>query len=169
MTSTKSRKTLLSLLLVLMALAMTLSAFAPVAAARSVDGDAMPVGADTRVYTAVDDFISALEPNGYHYIDAAGLNEQLSTVKPFVVDVRTPADYSAGHIPTAVNVPILTLLDNLDKLPAKDQPIVVYCGIGHNGAIAMMSLSLLGYTNVKSLGGGYTFWTEARPKLPVEQ
>jgi rhodanese-related sulfurtransferase len=32
------------------------------------------------------------------------------------------------------------LTQNLSKLPAKDQPIVVYCGVGHRGGIAMMAL-----------------------------
>jgi rhodanese-related sulfurtransferase len=47
-----------------------------------------------------------------------------------------------------------------------DQPIVVHCAIEHRGAMAMAALRLLGYTNVLSLDGGFTAWTNA--KLPVE-
>src|SRR5450756_1493205 len=102
MKSTKPRKSLLSLLLVLMALAVTVSGFATVAAAKSTD-------VDKKVFTAVDAFVSGLPDNGYGYIDTATLSDQLSNANPpFVVDVRTPADWANGHIPTAVNIPILT-------------------------------------------------------------
>ena len=58
-----------------------------------------------------------------------------------------------------------TLLQNLDKLPALDKPIVVYCAIGHRGAMAMAALRLLGY-DARSLGGGFNAWAKAN--LPVE-
>lgn len=47
----------------------------------------------------------------------------------------------------------------------KDTPIVVFCAIGHRGGITMVALQLMGYTNVRSLSGGFTAWKNAN--LPV--
>ena len=58
------------------------------------------------------------------------------------------------------------LAKSLGKLPAdKTAPIMTYCAVGQRGAIAMTALRLLGYTNVKSLNGGFNSWIKA--KLPV--
>ncbi|MBF6363936.1 metalloregulator ArsR/SmtB family transcription factor [Nocardia farcinica] len=43
-----------------------------------------------------------------------------------VLDVRPEAEYSAGHIPGAINIPIDQLSDRIAELPA-DTEIVVYC------------------------------------------
>jgi rhodanese-related sulfurtransferase len=162
MRPTKLGKSLLALLLVLMALSVTMSGFTTAATANSVDAHKV----EKKVFTAVDTFVSELPQNGYGLIGATDLNTLLGTAdEPFVVDVRGEGTWAAGHIPGAVNIPLVTLVDNLDKLPGKDQPIVVYCGIGHSGAIAMTSLSMLGYTNVKSLAGGFSAWSAAG--LPV--
>jgi rhodanese-related sulfurtransferase len=66
-----------------------------------------------------------------------------------------------GYIEGAVNIPVREVLNNLDKLPALDEPIVVYCASGHRGAMVMSSLKLLGYTNVRNLGGGLGGWKKA--------
>jgi rhodanese-related sulfurtransferase len=110
-------------------------------------------------------YISSL-PDGFSGIAPAALKDQLAASKPFLVDVREASESTTnGYIEGAVLIPIRTLTKNLDKLPAKDQPIVIYCAIGHRGAIAMETLQLLGYTNVKSLSGGFNAWKAAN--LPI--
>lgn len=104
-------------------------------------------------------------PEGFNAISATALNTALAETAPFVVDVREPADYATDHIAGAINLPIRDLLKNLDKLPAQDQPIVIYCASGHRGGYAMAALQLLGYTDVKNLGGGINAWKKA--ELPV--
>ena len=109
----------------------------------------------------LDKYFSNL-PDGWGAIAPAALNDQLSTTKPFLIDVRETTEVaSAGFIAGAVNIPIRTLAKNLDKLPAKDQAIVVTCGSGHRSALGMEALQLLGYTNVKSLAGGFSAWKAA--------
>ncbi len=84
----------------------------------------------------------------------------------FVLDVREPAEYQAGHIEGAVNIPIRTLAKNLDKLPAdKATPIAVVCKSGVRAAYATMSLKMLGYGNVKDVAGGMMGWE--KEGLPV--
>ena len=84
-----------------------------------------------------------------------------------IIDVRTPAELTTdGYIKDAVNVPLLDLFTSLDKLPKdKTAAIVVMCKSGHRGALAMMALRQIGYTNVTNLGGGMGAWVAAQ--LPV--
>jgi rhodanese-related sulfurtransferase len=103
---------------------------------------------------------------GYGSVAAAKLSEEFATAVPFLVDVREASELEKdGYIEGAINIPIRTLLQNLDKLPGLDQSIVIYCGSGHRGAFGMMALKMLGYTNVRNLGGGIGAWKKAN--LPV--
>jgi len=77
-----------------------------------------------------------------------------------VREVKEVAD--SGFIAGATNIPIRTLVKNLDKLPPdKGAVIIAECGSGHRSAMVMMALSLLGYTNTRSLAGGFAAWTKA--------
>ncbi len=106
-------------------------------------------------------------PEGYYTIKPADLNTALAEKAPFLLDVREVAEIEKdGFIAGAVNIPVREALNNLDKLPAKDQPIVVYCASGHRGAMIMASLQMLGYTDVKNLAGGLGGWKKS--ELPVE-
>ncbi len=114
------------------------------------------------------DFWSSIPADkGYGSVSAVKLNEELADKAPFLLDVRETAEVEKdGYIKGAVNIPVRTLLSNLDKLPGLDQPIVVYCGSGHRGGYTLMTLKMLGYTNVRNLGGGLGAWKKA--ELPVE-
>lgn len=104
---------------------------------------------------------------GFYSIKSDKLNEMLVENPPFILDVREPSEVEdTGYIIGSVNIPIRNLLKNLDKLPAKDQKIVITCASGHRGALGMMSLRLLGYTDVVNLGGGINGWIKA--ELPLE-
>lgn len=108
-------------------------------------------------------------PADYYTVKADILNGQIAAGNaPFLVDVREASEIeAAGFIKGAVNIPVRTLLQNLDKLPAQDKPIVIYCGSAHRGAMAMAALRMLGYTDVRNLGGGFGAWTKAN--LAVEK
>ncbi len=109
------------------------------------------------------EFIATLPVDaGYYSIKSDKLNEMLVDQTPFIVDVREPAEIeSNGYITGAVNIPIRELLKNLDKLPGKDEQIIITCASGHRGALGMMALRLLGYTNVVNLNGGMNGWIKA--------
>ena len=84
----------------------------------------------------------------------------------FVLDVRELDEFKAGHIEGAVNIPIRTLVQNLDKLPKdKAAPVAVVCKSGIRAAYATMTLKLMGYTNVKDVAGGMLGWE--KEGLPV--
>jgi rhodanese-related sulfurtransferase len=120
---------------------------------------------DATLLRDLNGFVSAL-PEGFYGVKAAGLNTELtSETKPFIVDVRTAEETANGYIEGAVLLPFADFAANLAQLPAKDQPIVVLCQSGHRGAIVMMYLRMIGYTNVRSLMGGMNGWVAA--ELPV--
>jgi rhodanese-related sulfurtransferase len=103
---------------------------------------------------------------GFSSVKPAALNEELATAAPFIVDVREAAEIEAnGYIEGSINIPIRTLLQNLDKLPGLDEPIVITCASGHRGGMGMMALKMLGYTNVRNLNGGLNAWLKA--EFPV--
>ena len=65
-----------------------------------------------------------------------------------------------------IYIPIRSLAKSLDKLPKdKSAAIVVYCAIGHRGGMGMMTLQLLGFTNVKSVAGGFTIFTASSHQI----
>jgi len=104
---------------------------------------------------------------GFYSTSAAKLNEALAAGPVFILDVREASEVEAtGYIAGSINIPVREVLKNLDKIPAQDQKIVVTCASGHRGAIAMMALRLLGYTNAVNLGGGVNGWKKA--ELPLE-
>lgn len=95
-----------------------------------------------------------------------------------LIDVREPAEFETGHIASAVNIPRGVLEFQVDAHPAvanvsdpalshKEQPLVVYCRTGGRSALAALNLQRMGFTNVRSLAGGITEWTNAG--LPVTQ
>lgn len=128
----------------------------------------LPVVGYTDWATVMGEFLTTLPTDaGYYSIKSDKLNEMLVEKAPFIVDVREPAEIEQnGYIAGAINIPIRDLLKNLDKLPAKDQKIVITCASGHRGGLGMMALRLLGYTDVVNLNGGMNGWTKAQ--FPVE-
>ncbi len=78
----------------------------------------------------------------------------LSTqAEPYLlVDVRTKAEYAAGHIPTAINVPY-DVIAQQPPTADKSALIIVYCVSGRRSAIAASALTRLGYTRVVDFGG----------------
>ncbi len=121
---------------------------------------------DKDLLAALDKYFSAL-PDGFGTIAPAALNDQLAAAKPFQIEVREAKEVADnGYIAGSVNVSIRALIKNLDKLPQDKAAVVIAeCGSGHRSAMAMMALNLLGYTNVKSLAGGFGAWKAAN--LPI--
>ncbi len=97
-------------------------------------------------------------------------DELLGMVKSgeaMVIDVRPSAEYEAGHIEGAVNIPLESLTERLSKLP-KDQEIVAYC----RGPYCLMSFDAVeqlrqhGY-RARRLEDGFPEWKT--DQLPVDQ
>ena len=70
-----------------------------------------------------------------------------------VLDVRTPAEYDAWHIPGAVLLPYTELRQRLDEVP-RDKPVYTYCRSGFRSYIAYCVLKQNGWDDVAFLSGG---------------
>lgn len=78
----------------------------------------------------------------------------------FVLDVRTPQEYAAGHIAGSVNIPLDELRERLGELP-KDTSITVTCAVGLRGYIAARILAGHGFKAL-DLTGGYRMYATAK-------
>ncbi|XP_047424318.1 thiosulfate:glutathione sulfurtransferase isoform X2 [Mugil cephalus] len=94
-------------------------------------------------------------------------------------DVRNPDEYQAGHIPKAVNIPLVNLEESLKlspelfkqqfavEAPGKgDDNIVLHCKSGNRGSKAMEIAHRLGFSKVKHYKGGYSDWVEQEKRMP---
>jgi rhodanese-related sulfurtransferase len=87
--------------------------------------------------------------------------------RAFVLDVRSPDQYAAGHLPGAVNIPLADLGASAARLPQdRDAPILTVCNRGNISANGMLYLKSLGYSRVKTLSGGTNAWVAEG--LPTE-
>ena len=87
---------------------------------------------------------------------------------PLILDVRSRAEYDAGHIPGAVNLPFWTIPFRASSLPARrGDPVVVYCGHGPRAQLALAALRLQGFTRVACLAGHWAEWR--RSQRPEER
>jgi hydroxyacylglutathione hydrolase len=93
------------------------------------------------------------------------LQAQVAAGAVTVVDVRSANEWSHGHIPGAVHIPLGYLADRCRSLPTT-KPIVMQCQGGSRSAIAASLLERLGFSGVINLEGGMSAWIAAG--LPVE-
>ncbi|MGD3110199.1 MBL fold metallo-hydrolase [Streptomyces sp. YGL11-2] len=70
-----------------------------------------------------------------------------------LIDVRNPAEYAAGALPGARNIPLAALPDRIDELDP-DRPVVLYCRSGNRSVIAAALLEARGFDEVSDVAGG---------------
>jgi len=82
-----------------------------------------------------------------------GVEEYRGNVGSLLIDVRTGEEYSQGHIPGSVNIP-LDSLKKIEKVVSdKKAPLYVHCLSGVRSGRAVSELRGMGYENVKNIGG----------------
>lgn len=71
-----------------------------------------------------------------------------------LVDVRTPEEFSTGHLAGAINIPYQDIVDGLEQRKiALDTDIVLYCRSGNRSGMAQEALVAQGYKNTFNAGG----------------
>ena len=83
----------------------------------------------------------------------------------FLLDVREPDEYDAGHIPGITLIPMGEVADRLSEIPT-DREVIVTCRTGNRSAQVVDFLRQQGFTNVHNMEGGIVAWEEAG--YPVE-
>jgi rhodanese-related sulfurtransferase len=93
-------------------------------------------------------------------IDVAQLRQRLATEPaPFLLDVREPWEYQAGHVPGAQLIPLGELEQRVNEVP-RDQPVLAICHSGQRSLAAAGYLLQLGYPSVSNVEGGTAAWIE---------
>ena len=109
------------------------------------------------------------------------LFDAMKNHKTILIDVREPEEFQASAIDHTVNYPRGVLEMHIHQHPLashhcdtvqalehlKDQPIYLICGTGGRSALATDALQNMGFTQVKSVQGGYQAWVEQG--YPVEK
>ncbi|RUO40495.1 sulfurtransferase [Aliidiomarina taiwanensis] len=109
-------------------------------------------------------------------VDVHELEAQATAKDVIVIDVREPAEYAAGHIAQAANLPRGVLEFQLNSLPQvanascapelaleqlREASIYLICRSGGRSALAAQSLQHMGFEKVYSVAGGMNAWNEA--------
>jgi rhodanese-related sulfurtransferase len=122
---------------------------------------------DPGMVNTIDMMLSNM-PKGFGGISAEDLNLALAENPDMgLMDVRTAGEVeSKGYISVGEEDPIFIPLEEFivdkDLWPAdKDTPLTIYCGSGHRSTMAMAVLWSYGYSDVKSLKGGFGGWAGA--------
>ncbi len=79
---------------------------------------------------------------------------------PTIIDVRDPAEYAAGHLPGARNIPAAELHGRLAEVP-RGRPVVPYCTMRHRGSSRSERAAALlraGGYQAQALDGGFPAW-----------
>lgn len=79
-----------------------------------------------------------------------------------VVDVRSAAEFAAGHVPGAINLPHDTVTGDEPALRDwKQKPVLLYCHSGRRAALAAKVLEQQGFTRIEHLSGDMQGWGQS--------
>ena len=84
----------------------------------------------------------------------------MENVKLNLIDVRTPAEFNAGSVPNAINVPLNEVVSRFEELKEL-QPMLIFCAAGIRSQKAIDYLIANGVTQVENGGG----WLDVNANL----
>jgi rhodanese-related sulfurtransferase len=83
----------------------------------------------------------------------------LNQGKAVILDVREPAEFAAGHMRDAKNIPLNELSNRADELGKfKSKTLIVICKSGTRSGKALGQLKKVGFDEAFSLDGGMAAW-----------
>lgn len=120
--------------------------------------------------TAAFTFAAASHAGDTPKIDQASLLKRIEKqdTSMVILDVRTPEEFAAGHVPGAINIPYTHLPSRISEVAdAADKDIIVYCAVGVRAEMGAERLRENGFTRLLHLDGDMKAW-EAQQR-PVEK
>jgi rhodanese-related sulfurtransferase len=95
-------------------------------------------------------------------VDPVEFSEVVNQPGVIVLDVRTPAEFSAGHIANAININLegSDFASEVSKLDM-NATVAVYCRSGNRSAVATDQMTELGFTDMYDMQGGILDWEAA--------
>ncbi len=111
---------------------------------------------DNRYRISIDDFVKHYQKRDRHYL---------------LVDVRSPVEFTRGHIAGSINIPFRTLIQHVNQLPGRDSVtrILFICNSQRRSIHNLVLLRELGYTNSFMLKGGYEGYIKWLKRMPALQ
>jgi len=110
--------------------------------------------------------VLAYQPANYREMTAAQAKAFIEQENPLVLDVRTPAEFKAGHLPDAKLIPVQELQRRIAELaPYRGKDILIYCATGNRSTVAAKILIDQGFTRIANLRHGIADWYQR--KYPV--
>ena len=95
----------------------------------------------------------------YREITSREAADLIKTENPFVLDVRTPAEYNRGHLANSVLIPVQELQRRHKELAKhKDRELLIYCATGNRSTVASKILIDSGFKHIVNLRGGIYDW-----------
>jgi thioredoxin len=101
-------------------------------------------------------------------VDAAKFKQLMTTENGIILDVRTPEEYSRGHIQgsTSINISDPEFVTKLGLLQ-KDKTILIYCLSGSRSNVAANYMSKMGFKKIYALQRGLMDWNNQ--SYPLEK
>lgn len=128
---------------------------------------AMPAGQDPHPQGSTGDFHPDADPGVATpmpaRVGADQLNDWLTRAdRPRIIDVRSAAEFAAGHIPGAYNVPLPLLQEHRDEFVSPlDEQIVLVCRTDGRAGQAEELMAAAGLTRMHVLTGGMNAWEQS--------
>ncbi len=113
----------------------------------------------TAVGAALLILISACSSGGVTNQGASDFSKTIERSGTQIIDVRTPDEFSQGHISGAINIDVEDASFE-SKIATLDKSVTyaVYCHSGRRSAIATTKMSSKGFTSLFNLDGGIGAW-----------
>jgi phage shock protein E len=99
-------------------------------------------------------------------VDVAEAQQIVDDGGAVILDVRTPEEFAAGHLPGAININV-EASDFDTKVAGLDESAetLVYCRTGNRSGIATDKMVELGFTDMSDLQGGIEAWAAAGEEI----
>jgi rhodanese-related sulfurtransferase len=101
-------------------------------------------------------------------IDVEDARKRVDSGKAKLIDVREDNEWTAGHARGAEHLGRGVIERDIEsRIPDKNAELILYCGGGFRSALSADNLQRMGYTNVKSLAGGWRAWVSAGEPIEI--
>ncbi|RYF76952.1 MAG: rhodanese-like domain-containing protein [Comamonadaceae bacterium] len=113
-------------------------------------------------------FWPVLRGTGGGGVSAQAAVQLINRERGVVVDLRTPEEFSSGHVVGSRNIPMEQLEDRLAQtVKNKSVPVILLCDSGARAQRAAMVAKKLGFEQAQAMAGGLKAWKAAN--LPIEK
>ena len=114
-------------------------------------------------------YSAAIQPTSPVRVNADEFNSVIKDPNVIILDVRTPGEFTQGHIEDAVNLDVSVIDDFVlqAELLDKNKTYAVYCRSGNRSQVAVNAMASRGINGIYELESGILGWEESG--YPVTQ